>query len=192
MSRQFQISNKFHFGYWKFKPGFTLIELLVVIGILGILAAALIATIDPFEQLKKANDATAKNIVAEFVDATTRYYGNHNAYPWDDTSFGGGGCNSATAPSSQKLVDGTSVWECVTTLIDDGEIKSTFKNATSALKAVVVNGGTDTTPVQACYQPQSKTGQKDPNTKFMETGVEDSGCKSQVATGGKDCYYCAQ
>ena len=44
------------------KAGFTLIELLVVIGILGILAAALVATIDPFEQLKKADDAKIKNI----------------------------------------------------------------------------------------------------------------------------------
>ena len=34
------------------QKGFTLIELLVVIGILGILATSLIATIDPFEQLR--------------------------------------------------------------------------------------------------------------------------------------------
>ena len=37
---------------FKNSKGFTLIELLVVIGILGVLAAALIATIDPFEQIK--------------------------------------------------------------------------------------------------------------------------------------------
>jgi len=34
--------------------GFTLMELLIVIGVLGILAAGLLAAIDPFEQLKKA------------------------------------------------------------------------------------------------------------------------------------------
>ena len=32
--------------------GFTLMELLIVIGVLGILAAGLLAAIDPFEQLK--------------------------------------------------------------------------------------------------------------------------------------------
>ena len=34
--------------------GFTLIELLIVIALLGALAVGLLATIDPFEQLKKA------------------------------------------------------------------------------------------------------------------------------------------
>jgi len=37
--------------------GFTLIELLVVIGILGVLAAALLVTIDPLEQFARGRDA---------------------------------------------------------------------------------------------------------------------------------------
>src|SRR5579883_2019414 len=76
--------------------GFTLLELLVVIGILGILAAALIATIDPFQQIKKAQDATMKELANEFVQANTSYYANHNALPWFSSANGGAGCNGAT------------------------------------------------------------------------------------------------
>ena len=42
------------------KKGFTLIELLIVIAILGILAIALLATLDPFEQLRKSRDGAKR------------------------------------------------------------------------------------------------------------------------------------
>jgi prepilin-type N-terminal cleavage/methylation domain-containing protein len=67
------IYMKKYLSTFKTQAGFTLIELLVVIGILGILAAALIATIDPFEQLKKANDSSVKNVAVEFVNSNIRY-----------------------------------------------------------------------------------------------------------------------
>ena len=41
-------------NYFVQNKGFTLIELLIVIALLGALAVGLLATIDPFEQLKKA------------------------------------------------------------------------------------------------------------------------------------------
>src|SRR6476619_6900438 len=72
--------------------GFTLIELLVVIGILGIMAAALVATIDPFEQLKKANDSDLQNEAVEFAGANVRYYTTHNALPWWTVANGGAAC----------------------------------------------------------------------------------------------------
>src|SRR5260221_10989419 len=82
--------------------GFTLIELLVVIGILGILASALVATIDPFEQLNKAQDANIKNVAVEFLNANIRYYTTHNAMPWDSVPNNGADCLSGTSdPSAQ-------------------------------------------------------------------------------------------
>jgi len=66
----------------KFSLGFTLIELLVVLGILGILAAGLLAAIDPFEQLKKGRDTNMRNTVIELLNATTRYYATHGDLPW--------------------------------------------------------------------------------------------------------------
>src|SRR3990167_10859576 len=73
------------------QSGFTLIELLVVIGILGILVTALVATINPFEQIKKGDDAVLKNVAAEFQTATLRYYTTHGALPWDNNGTNNGG-----------------------------------------------------------------------------------------------------
>ncbi|MEK9178249.1 MAG: type II secretion system protein, partial [Patescibacteria group bacterium] len=71
------------------QKGFTLIELLVVIGILGVLVSALVATINPFEQIKKGDDATLKNVAAEMQTATLRYYTTHGGLPWDAVLSGG-------------------------------------------------------------------------------------------------------
>src|SRR3990167_3167776 len=89
---------------FKGTKGFTLIELLVVIGILGILAAALIATIDPFEQLKKGRDTTTRNTALEYLNALTRYYATHGAFPWD---VGVAGCAAPTANPAPLLSAGS-------------------------------------------------------------------------------------
>ena len=62
--------------------GFTLIELLIVIALLGALAVGLLATIDPFEQLKKGRDTSQRNTTAEFYNANLRYYATKGNFPW--------------------------------------------------------------------------------------------------------------
>lgn len=61
--------------------GFTLIELVVVIGILTILAAGVIAVLNPLEQFKKAADSKRKNDLAQIQRALESYYGDHGKYP---------------------------------------------------------------------------------------------------------------
>lgn len=51
------------------KKGFTLIELLVVIGLLAVIAAGVIALIDPLEKTRQANDANAINAIAQYATA---------------------------------------------------------------------------------------------------------------------------
>ena len=181
--KKFQKSRK-----TTFPRGFTLIELLIVIGILGILAAALIATIDPFEQLKKANDTSVKNTAVEFVSATARYYTTHSAMPWDTVANGGGGCNSATVPSSTVLTNAVMA-TCLTSLLNDGELKSGFSSATTTLSKIYVTGTASS--VVACFLPTSKAQQRDPNTKYSQSGGAGTSCVSQGGTS-LTCYWCSQ
>src|SRR3989344_4795097 len=62
-----------------FQRGFTLIELLIVVVIIGILAAILVATINPARQQNKARDAGIKaslNKMALSVKSSISAYGN--------------------------------------------------------------------------------------------------------------------
>jgi prepilin-type N-terminal cleavage/methylation domain-containing protein len=175
----------------RLSKGFTLIELLVVIGILGILAASLVATIDPFEQLKKAQDANVKNILVEFLNATTRYYTTHNAYEWDATGVGGGGCNGAATANGMTLGETSSGLTCVTALQGDNELKQAFSSDTGDLSRITVTYDAANQAVIGCFMPQSKSQQKDANTKYDKTGVASSQCLSQ-AGGSYYCYWCTR
>ncbi len=190
----------------KGKRGFTLIELLVVIGILGILAAALVATIDPFEQLKKAQDANVKNVLVEFNDAVIRYYADHNAYPWDATANGGGGCNNATQPVSKGsgvggLNLGTDVGSgnqiaagsCVGVLLGDNELKQSFWTDLADLSKIYITYDSGDNLVIGCFYPQSKASQTDTNTQYDQDGGTDSNKNcNQPNNAQNGCYWCTR
>ncbi len=176
-------------------PGFTLIELLVVIGILGILAAGLLATIDPFEQLNKAQDSNLKNAAAEFLNANIRYFTTHNAMPWDTAATGGDtACNTAIPSTNPIAVPlNTISSNCITALVNDGELKQGFTTFNGLSKMFVSEPNPQTNrqnDVIVCFKPVSKSQQKAPDTKFNQDGTNGTSCKS--AGGTLDCYWCAQ
>lgn len=171
----------------KTSEGFTLIELLVVIGILGILAASLVAAINPFEQLKKANDANVKNTLVEYIDANIRYYTTHNAMPWNDTAAASA-CNGGSIPTSQVL-GATNMSGCLYDLVNDGEIQTGFTTVTNILGSIYVNGGSNS--LTACFQPSSSAELHDPQTKYNANGTPATGCSSQTSSGSS-CYWCSQ
>lgn len=184
---------KSYFKSFKKNAGFTLIELLVVIGILGVLAAALIATIDPFEQLKKAQDANVKNTTVEFVNANIRYYTTHNALPWADINGGAAytACRTTPTPSGVVLT-GTQMSSCLASLISDGELKAGFTTVVSILGEIYATGTSNT--VVACFAPQSKSQKKDLNTKYTISGalVPNPTTACIGYDGSTVCYWCAQ
>src|SRR5882672_3946122 len=110
----------------KIQAGFTLIELLVVIGILGILAAALVATIDPFEQLRKAQDSNMKNLAVEFLNGNIRYYTTHSALPWFSVANGGVNCYTSNTLTKIALSNFTGATGCLQILVNEGELKQGF------------------------------------------------------------------
>ncbi len=62
--------------------GFTLIELLVVIAVLGVLAAAVVAAINPLSKIQSAKDSNLKSDVSAISNALQSYYtGNTQVYP---------------------------------------------------------------------------------------------------------------
>lgn len=141
-------------------------ELLIVIGVLGILAAGLLAAIDPFEQLKKARDANNRNATIETVTSFTRYYATHGNFPWN-LGVPPVGCDAATATTLAPLANGTGavvaltiganteLETCITSslITNDGELKTSFFEGLQTDLYVSSLGSTN---IQVCFNPESK------------------------------------
>lgn len=76
MRKQFSLSQ-----------GFTLIELIISLAILGVLAAALITMLNPFEQVRKSNDAKRKTSLEQMQRALEMYYQDNGRYPVQSADF---------------------------------------------------------------------------------------------------------
>lgn len=67
--------------------GFTLIELIVVLGLIGILATAVLAALNPIAQIQKANDAHRKADLEAIQHALELYYQDAGRYPASSPTF---------------------------------------------------------------------------------------------------------
>lgn len=62
--------------------GFTMIELLVVIAVIGVLAVAVLSSINPLEQINKGRDTKKRSDAAQILNAIDRYYASQEKYPF--------------------------------------------------------------------------------------------------------------
>ena len=120
------------FSLLKLPPkGFTLIELIIVMAILGILAAGLLAAINPVEQVNRATDTTNVNATKSISDAINRTFATTQAPPW-----------TATTDTLATVV---------TTLITRNELKSGFTAPASLVRTwastITVTGSFICTPL---------------------------------------------
>lgn len=169
--------------------GFTLIELLIVIALLGALAVGLLASIDPFEQLKKGTDTSVRNMVSEIYNASIRYYAAKNGFPWSSDLTGIDMNNSAFTTTTTGYID---------QIVLAGELKAGFAQLAGTgnlgkIKVTSIQGAAATrSTVSVCYAPESKSFQNDQNTKYTSTGTlqpTSYQCKS-FPSGTADCYWC--
>lgn len=168
------------------KKGFTLIELLIVIALLGALAVGLLATIDPFEQLKKGRDTSQRNTVSELYNAVLRYYSIKGFFPWN-TAVTTNQITSAVYPSLTASIN---------ELIAVGELKNRFADlaGTGNLGKIYVYS-VSSEQAAVCFKPESKSFQADANTIYDQSGLTSTGygdsCKGLGGTS-LSCYYCIQ
>jgi len=189
----------------RLNKGFTLMELLIVIAVLGILAAGLLAAIDPFEQLRKANDTNNRNATVELVTSMTRYYASYKAYPWNETTPKAG-CSRATGGDlidlkslSTGVLPVTTAKTCLTnSLILVGELKDTYFTGIGSTPIYIASDPADKTNFVACFAPESKSARLDSSTKYyLDTTsgvkfVDQTGATTPVcpAVGSSSCYQC--
>ncbi len=177
--------------YFKHLRGFTLIELLIVIGILGVLAAAIVATLDPFEQIRKSKDSALKDTANEFLNASVRYYVANDVFPWGSASAPNNCIAGNQAPAGLAL---STLNTCITTLINGSELKQGFSTS-SSLPFVFISSDTVTSPsdLKVCFKPASKNQQADVQTKYTQAGVVQVAgtCKSQGGNNSQ-CFWCTQ
>lgn len=173
------------------KKGFTMIEMLIVVAVLGILAAALLATIDPFEQMKKARDTTLRNAVVDVFDAVTRYYGTNGQMPWEVT---GATCDVADAAAN---LGASAPVACIDDLITAGELKQNFVTqlgAGNAARIYMDLTTVDEVSLRVCFSPDSKAIRGEVNTKYAMIGgdIENTSGGSCPDVTLDTCYWCIQ
>ena len=122
----------------RMQKGFTLVELLIVIALLGAIALAVIAAINPIEQANRARDTRFKTDSANLVSAIERYFTTKSEFPWVTSGTVNGNDDAFGFVSANNEDVGICGTNCTLdgNLITALELKSEFKN-----RDFVKNGG---------------------------------------------------
>ncbi len=148
-----------------------MIELLIVIAVLGVLAVAVLATINPIEQINRARDTSSRGDAEQLLSAIDRYNANKGLWPWqdtaDDTEDIGWEQITSTGPVSKS--NGCTLMEQLSTTTNAGctgteEIKQSFVERITSGRVnalFIYKGPTSSESVYICFNPQSKAFQKE-------------------------------
>lgn len=142
------------------QAGFTMIELLVVISVIGVLAVAVLSSINPIEQINKGRDTRTRSDAAQLINAIDRYVAIHEEYPWNTAI-------NNTAPNTSEFddlfefqsddwttVDQAAGWPSL--LVSTSEVKDGFINrqyANANLEVIKLAGYDENSVV--CFIPSS-------------------------------------
>lgn len=180
------------------KLGFTMIELLIVIAVLGILAVAVLAAINPIEQINRGKDTGSRSDAEQLLSAIDRFYTSQGYYPWQtgasDTD------NEPLAWSSIDSVVDTAATpvEMLTKLSTGGtsELKSSFVTRvtnTTYNTLYAYTNGTQGDSVYICFLPKSGAFKEEARTRCGTdaAGLPDdlSAQAAVVCNDAADEYY---
>ncbi len=167
--------------------GFTMIELLVVISVIGVLAVAVLSSINPIEQINKGRDTRTRSDAAQLINAVDRYFAIHEKYPWNvpntgtDTSGDGydpGTSDPGTDYTNEFIFDGTSDdWDWTDELVTTAEVKEGFVNRVKDYDAtenhmVLFKEGTSNATMYACFLPTSQAFKREAADNCDDTNGE--------------------
>ncbi len=145
-------------------PGFTMIELLVVIAVIGVLAVAVLSSINPLEQINKGRDTKKRSDAAQILNAIDRYYASQEEYPFDVQAVADGGLHAVNTELANSLLKN---------LVDTKEIKKGFKtrlvnDASKPENHIYIyvdpagaQSDGDVEGVYACFKPSSNSFKKE-------------------------------
>lgn len=159
------------------KFGFTMIELLVVIAVIGILAVALLSTLNPLEQIRKGRDTRTRADMSQLLGAVERYNASLGYFPWQrtegqDLNIGGADVDWVQV-NADTVMDGCTVSggatctidEALATLTSTSEVKASFidrvTGATYADTYLFYDDESTGGSVVACFMPESQSFQKE-------------------------------
>jgi len=180
--------------------GFTLVELLIVITLISILAVAIVATLNPVEQVNRARDAKYKNDASEYLAAIERYYASTQDYPWvaqDATmtttdAFNvigeAGGLGVCNLNADGRAI---SVGDCTTdgAMIASDELKSQFRSKDQFASDVIdqdrffVHKAAADSSVYVCFIPKANVN----HTPTTQVKLWDLGMYGAGATALPSC-----
>jgi prepilin-type N-terminal cleavage/methylation domain-containing protein len=172
--------------------GFTMIELLVVISVIGILAVAVLSSINPIEQINKGRDTRTRSDAAQLINAVDRYFSIQESYPWNDSN----GTDWTPTTSYDEydeeftgLGGSAAAWGWIQILTDVQEVKSGFVTRVINDDKVIVfkaTGANET--MYACFLPASNSFQREAATNCdSSVGVTPYGTGDGVPSGVTTC-----
>lgn len=172
--------------------GFTMIELLVVISVIGILAVAVLSSINPIEQINKGRDTRTRSDAAQLINAADRYFSIQESYPWNDAN----GTDWTPTTSYDEydeeflgLGGSAAAWGWIQILTDVQEVKKGFVNRVVTDDNVIVFKATGSNETMyACFLPASNSFQREAATNCdSSVGVTPYGTGDGVPSGLVTC-----
>jgi len=145
------------------EKGFTLVELLIVIALIGVLAVAVLAAINPLEQLNRARDTGMESDASQLLAAIDRYYATQEKFPWVVAPVTNDSALARTSAKDPTIgVCGNALCDTDGLLLAQYELKSEFRNR----KFITATADVDqlylgkkigaSSSVYACWVPTSK------------------------------------